>query len=606
MNKSWFSFGIFIVILLALAFVFLDQPVPVVSPGGNLPAPVRTYESVEDLKAQEFLGAAPAASLPPEGRNPTLARAGVNLPPGRNSFARTARVRPADSVQNGRRPAFSAFTHKDAPSERARLAGGSASASSAGKGGASFAPETRRAGAVINGGTDTDSYSAANDAILSYMGSKKDRRKQEALRRQMAGVSDAVDRALARAMAPKSKREAMLERYTRRSGPEGAAQAAGPFDSVVSQIASQKDSVVKGMTDSFGASAGRKAGKIMDGFQKEASAAANRKDLSRQEQAGEIRKIHRKYQRQLGELAHDESFNRLEAEQRRENEAYLARLRDKFNPETEQAARAVLDDFTAQKMALMKQGLPAAEFQEQYLKLKQESEDKVKDVVFKHNASDPNVAKTLGEIDRQTAREQLERQKEDVEAGRARDERVVVSEEVKRKYEENFAAQRVNDIKEVRQAYGEDVAAEFAAIDEAYQREVMENFASGEGRLAVNEKNQAAVEKRNKAVQALLEKAKKDPEVKKKQAARLEAEVKKQNEETISQIMRSDEMREWPSSAKRAYEKQARAVLDEMAKEIAEAAVNAENQQVYEAEARRIQEKAQQKLQRIQVPMGQP
>ena len=70
--------------------------------------------------------------------------------------------------------------------------------------------------------------------------------------------------------------------------------------------------------------------------------------------------------------------------------------------------------------------------------------------------------------------------------------------------------------------------------------------------------------------------------------------------------MTSDEMRQWPAQAKKSYEKQARAILDGMAKELAQASVNAKDQKSYEEEAKQIQERAQQRLQQIQVsaPQG--
>lgn len=424
--------------------------------------------------------------------------------------------------------------------------------------------------------------------------------------REMDTLSNNLSNALARAMAPKSKRQAMVEKYTRRSGPEALKGNNNPFADVVSQIASQKSSVVQSMTDNFGAAAGQQAGKIMDSFQKEASAVANRTDLTQQQKGDEIRKLNNKYQRQLNELTRAGSLQKMEAEQRQENEDYLALLRSNFNPETESAAREILDNFTTQKMQLIQQGLPAADFQEKYLKLKQEADDKVKEAVFKANPTRMDTAEVLENINRQTAKAQMERDKAAVEAGLKQDQTVYVSEDVKQKYRDNFAAQRAKDVKAVAQAYGPEVAAQFEQIDMAYEKEVLENFDSQEGRLSVNEKNQAAVEKRNQAVQALLEKAQNDPAFKQKQAAQMETEIKKQNEQTLSQIMQSEEMRQWPSSAKKEYEKQARAILDDMAKQLAQAAVNAKDQKSYEQDAQRIQQAAQQKLQNIQVSVPQP
>ena len=67
--------------------------------------------------------------------------------------------------------------------------------------------------------------------------------------------------------------------------------------------------------------------------------------------------------------------------------------------------------------------------------------------------------------------------------------------------------------------------------------------------------------------------------------------------------MTSDEMRQLPAEAKKSYEKQARAILDGMAKELAQAAASAKDQKSYEEASKQIQERAQQQLQQIQVPM---
>ena len=609
-NKILIYLAVFIILLLCAGVLALVAPSssgraePPVhegysSAGTDLAYSARPQHTLADLKDQELLGLPPSASLPPSGPGVTVS--------GRAPVLEAA----LPAGQNGNLPSVSAYSPARGPKPEARLKGrlpgGSASASTAGKGGASSAMELGPRSAAQSGADfrESDSYKKANETLLSYL-APKDRQKQEALMREMDTLSSNLSNAIARAMAPKSKRQAMLEKYTRRSGPEALKGNNNPFADVVSQIGSQKDSVVKSMTDSFGAAAGRQAGKIMDSFQKEASAVANRADLTQQQKGDEIRKLNNKYQRQLNELTRAGSLQKMEAEQRQENEDYLALLRAKFNPETESAAREILDNFTTQKMQLIQQGLPAPEFQEKYLKLKQEADDKVKEAVFKANPTRMDTAEVLEDINRQTANKQMERDKAAVEAGLKQDQTVYVSEEVKQKYRDNFAAQRAKDAKAVAQAYGPEVAAQFEQIDKEYEKEVLENFDSQEGRLSVNEKNQAAVEKRNQAVQALLEKAQNDPAFKQKQAAQMETEIKKQNEQTLSQIMQSEEMRQWPSSAKKDYEKQARAILDDMAQQLAQAAVNAKDQKSYEQDAQRIQQAAQQKLQNIQVSVPQP
>ena len=303
-TKNVFTFGLFIVILLALAFVFLNQPgsapqARLAREPGLIAPETPQASTLEELKEQEILGlaprqtqtTAPAADLQSAPVLRPTPR--VEYPSGRSSLKNAPRYEPGmrlpgPSARNGR---------AGSSAQKAHLAGGSDSASTAGKGGASYAPESRTQRPVYNGETNATAYEAANDAILSYMGSKKDRRKQEALRRQMAGISSAIDRAVARAMAPNSKRATMVEKYTRGGGPEAVAQQGGPFGSVLSQNESQNASVVNGMTNNFGASAGRKAGKIMDNFRKEAAATANRKDLRQQQKGNAIRKINPKYQR---------------------------------------------------------------------------------------------------------------------------------------------------------------------------------------------------------------------------------------------------------------------------------------------------------------------
>lgn len=609
-NKILIYLAVFIILLLCAGVLALVAPSSsgraeppahegYSSAGTDLAYSARPQHTLADLKDQELLGLPPSASLPPSGPGVTVS--------GRAPVLEAA----LPAGQNGNLPSVSAYSPARGPKPEARLKGrlpgGSASASTAGKGGASSAMESGPRSAAQSGADfrESDSYKKANETLLSYL-APKDRQKQEALMREMDTLSSNLSNAIARAMAPKSKRQAMLEKYTRRSGPEALKGNNNPFADVVSQIASQKSSVVQSMTDSFGSAAGQRAGKIMDSFQKEASAVANRADLTQQQKGDEIRKLNNKYQRQLNELTRAGSLQKMEAEQRQENEDYLALLRTKFNPETESAAREILDNFTTQKMQLIQQGLPAAEFQEKYLKLKQESDDKVKEAVFKANPTRMDTAEVLDDINRQTANKQMERDKAAVEAGLKQDQTVYVSEEVKQKYRDNFAAQRAKDAKAVAQAYGPEVAAQFEQIDKEYEKEVLENFDSQEGRLSVNEKNQAAVEKRNQAVQALLEKAQNDPAFKQKQAAQMETEIKKQNEQTLSQIMQSEEMRQWPSSAKKDYEKQARAILDDMAQQLAQAVVNAKDQKSYEQDAQRIQQAAQQKLQNIQVSVPQP
>ena len=611
-NKILVYLLLFIILLLAGGILALLRP-------GVGQGNVSGYNGIEDslnlqntqqtpaqnlasLKETELLGgAANSPAAPAYNYN-----AGVTPVPGVRAPVNAAAGLQAPTAVN---PRYSHTTRRPASPGQTRLPGGSASASSAGLGGARSAPNTP--GRPVSSGLrgtqnlpETDAYKAANQTLLSYL-APKDRKKQEALMRQMDGFNSLLDNAIARATAPKSKRQAMVEKYTRNSGPQALKNAGGPFAEVLNQISSQKSSVVRSMTDNFGSSFGQQAGKIMDNFQKEAAAVTNRSDLTQQQKGDEIRKINNKYQGQLARLTQLGSLQKMEEEQRQENESYLALLGEKFNQPTQDAARGILDNFTTQKMNLVRQGLPAPEFQEKYLKLKQETDDKVREAVFNANPGRMDTGELLEQVNRQSAREQIARDKEAVEAGLKQDQRVYVSEDVKQKYRENFAAQRAKDQKAIEQAYGAEVAAQFTEIDQAYEKEVLENFDSQEGRLTVNEKNQAAVEKRNKAVQALLEKAQKDPKFKEKQAAQMETEIKKQNEKTISQIMQSDEMRQWPSSAKKDYEQQARTILDDMAKQLSQATVNATDQKAYEQEAQRIQQAAQQRLQNIQVALPQ-
>lgn len=112
------------------------------------------------------------------------------------------------------------------------------------------------------------------------------RREQTALNQKLQNFSAGLERAIASAVLPKSKREQNIEKYLARARGEAAVmdggvyaagqrQAGGGTEEVMQQLAAQSKSIVDNVRGSYGDGAAEEAQSIMNDFQSEMAETLN-------------------------------------------------------------------------------------------------------------------------------------------------------------------------------------------------------------------------------------------------------------------------------------------------------------------------------------------
>lgn len=425
------------------------------------------------------------------------------------------------------------------------------------------------------------------------------RAQQERVKQQLAGVSSGVEQAIAKALAPKSKQQANIEKYLQRrrqkdaGASEGVAQ--GPFAGVVEQVAAQKNDVVGGISDAYGESAGAKAAGIMDNFQNELKSAVSKPGQTSEQIAKKTRDINAKYSRQLQDLQQREGLSKVEADQRQENEKYLAQLKEKYSPETVEAARAKFDAFTKQKMELVKQQLPEDQLYEKLLPMQRKLDDDLKNVIVEKNPKMAEPLKPWNDIQNKVNMEKVAEQKKAVEEGRAAPRAFRPDEQTVKQFDKDLTDENNKRLESIEKSYGPQAAAEAKVLLENYKKAQMEALQSQEDVSVINEKRQAEAEKASKELNALLQRRAGD------RVKQVEAEVKQSNQKYIDEVMKSEQMQKLPPEQRDMWKKEAQPILDQMAREIAALS----NQNLSAEEMQKQQQAAQERAQQKMAAIGQ-
>lgn len=188
------------------------------------------------------------------------------------------------------------------------------------------------------------------------------RREQTALNQKLQNFSAGLERAIASAVLPKSKREQNIEKYLARARGEAAVmdggvyaagqrQAGGGTEEVMQQLAAQSKSIVDNVRGSYGDGAAEEAQSIMNDFQSEMAETLNAPG-DPEEKNIKAQAVNNKYSQKLQQLNNEQSLNKMAEQLRAQNEEYLQKIGETYGPQTETAMRPLLEDFANKRMQI--------------------------------------------------------------------------------------------------------------------------------------------------------------------------------------------------------------------------------------------------------------
>lgn len=319
-------------------------------------------------------------------------------------------------------------------------------------------------------GASQDRASAAREKILNEFGSPATRQLQEKVNRQLSGVSDGIHRAIANALIPKGKRETNIEKYLARHKGEPVS-ASNPFDSVVKQVSDQKAGVVNNMASSFGAAAGKQAGKIMDSFANEMQQAVNTPNATPEEIAAKTREINDKYQQQLQKFGQKQAANQALQERMAEDQELKEQLSSKYGSKIGAQLGQIIDEYRQKELALAREPLSAEEYHRRLTQLHIERDEASRRVLHQNGVS----AAGYNEIQDKQAEDRLHQEGEDIESGRKLEQRVTDSDRDEILQDSH---QKIENIaRQYEEAYGPEVGQQVRDLQREYEERLRNNMA---------------------------------------------------------------------------------------------------------------------------------
>ncbi len=225
--------------------------------------------------------------------------------------------------------------------------------------------------------------------------SRASRQDQDRRNAQWAKLSAAIDRAVLQALMPKSKKEALLEKYA----PTPAAVAADPaiqssgltgvFAPVGQALAAQKQEMMKNFASSFGGNAAQQAGRLMDSFASELGAALNTPGLTQAQASQRVKEISKKYQDKMNDLANKNQYDKFVADRLAQDNQQKDALHNLY-PDGDLSAQInqYIDTASQQVQELMKRtDLSPQEQSAQYVQIEQDKRSHIIDAISQSGQS---------------------------------------------------------------------------------------------------------------------------------------------------------------------------------------------------------------------------
>lgn len=556
-KKSSFFVSLVIVAILVLVAALLytlkpAQPAAVAGRSANraVSQPARPRQAAsspqgwDSLKAQEFLGEEPASysavgeQALPSGFVPGLARAAAEdgATPGEN--ARFAGAQPS-ALYGGR-------TSHPVAASAAPLQEGRYISAADREGAARLGYP---AGQTLP--ADEEKQAAAQAAFSPYMAALT-KEQAAALEKQLDGLSGRVEEAVLRALLPKSKKDANIEKYLSRSPSRQAetAQTGGQFAPVARQIAQQKAGIMQSMQQAFGPKAAQEAGQLMDAYQHELLGALNQPGQTAEQLRKQASQISRKYNEKLQKLGEKHGLERMKQEQEKKDSVFQQKLAQAYGPETAGQLGGIMEKYRQQELALAQQGLTAEEFYKQALANQRARRKEMENFLLQNGQSLKGLHRAEDEEERRAVAQALKAEEEGQTAPQA----YRATDEEKAIFGNNLKQERTEKVKIAQEMYGAEGVARIREVYNRYADETEKIMNDTEtSRL---EKQQQLMKARQEANQA-LERIQNNPQMRQLREERQVA-------STLDRLMQDPAVAKASPEQKEAFKQAARPVLQQM------------------------------------------
>lgn len=557
-NRQLFQLGLLIVVLLALGLALLRTTSysPAADASGRS-ARERAAEaerlSMEALKNEEILGV-------PAGRDGTLTKEqkralAVQRYVRRPDLSLNANDYTLDTQTVGRNPYASlpGTSVGDSSSGSYRAKGLSAAdygkyRGAAGSSAGAAAGASSQAPGVYRPGVQEQMLAERERAFSPFMAAMN-KEQHKKLESQLKGLSSGIDRAVARALLPKSKKDANIEKYLQRNASPEAA-AAGPFAPVLEQVAAQKAGVVNSMGQAFGPQAAKEAGQVMNSFQQEMSAAVTAPGQTPQQIADKVKAVTQKYEQKLQKMTEDNGFRQFEQERLAKDNLLKQELTKQYGADFAALAGEKIDAAREKDMLLARQGLPAEEYYKQQLANQRERRKAIEDLLAQSGKSTKGLFAAEDEVERRDVEQKLKDEEEGKTLGRS----YRAGEKELAAIDQSLTQERDEKLRTAGEVYGEEGARRVDGIYQKYYDEYMKIWTDPDSSKTA--KQQASMKLRQD-VNRQLEQVQNEPQMRQ---ARLERQV----ESSLSQLMQDPGVSRASATQKAALEEKARPILREM------------------------------------------
>lgn len=593
-NKRLLKFALFVVVLLAVAVALLRILAYNASSAQQAQLQQEKHierRMLEDLKNEEILGL-PAPSAAPIAKQEKRAMA-VQRYARRPEVSLNPRDYTLSAGNNFQQPSYAALPSVSAgvslPSGNYTYHPKGFSPGNYGQYGssagsyASSAPETapyQQAPGVYRP-TAQEAVEAERERAFSPFLTGMNRKQQEQLQNQLKGLSSNIDRALAKALMPKSKKDANIEKYLQRNASPAAA-AAGPFAPVLDQVASQKAGVVQSMGNAFGQEAAQEAGQVMDDFQNEMASAVNNPNMNPQQIAEKVKQVAQKYEQKLQKMSNDNSFKKFQQERIEKDNRLKEELAKQYGPEIAAQANQVIDAAREKDMKLALQGLPVEEYYNQQMENQRARRKALEEIITKNGKS----TKGLFAAEDNVERREVEQRVKDEEEGKILGRSYRTGEKELAAIDQSLRQERDEKLKTAGEVYGEEGARRIDAIYKKYYDDYMKIWQDPDSSKTT--KQQATMELRQ-GVNKELDALQKDPQLQ-------EARVNRQVDTSLAQIMKDPNIQQASPEQKAELEKRARPVLREMYEKVNQVMASDVPDAEKQKQIQQIQAEAQRKL----------
>ncbi len=584
-NKRLFQLGLLIIVLLAMGLALMRTTTY------NRSAQTRQVssaqeeqlerQSIADLKDQEILGLPPQEddSLTREQKRALAVQRYVRRP-GRLALDEQDYTLNPAALQNPYAQLPSVSTGGGMSSSGTYRPKG-LSAANYGQYGSSYsgsgAPAAQGPG-VYRPTVEEQMQAERNRAFAPFM-TAVPKEQQKRLETQLKGLSSGIDRAVAKALLPKSKKDANIEKYLQRNASPQAV-AAGPFAPVLDQVAAQKSGVVNSMGQTFGPQAAQEASKVMDSFQNEMTSAVTAPGQTPQQIAQKVKEVTKKYEQKLQKMTQDNGFKKFEQERIAKDNLLKEEIGKQYGSEIAALASEKIDAARAKDMQLARQGLPAEEYYKQQLANQRDRRKALEDIILKNGKSTKGLFAAEDEVERRDIEQKLQDEEDGKTLGRS----YKAGEKELAAIDHSLNQERKEKLQTAGQIYGEEGARKIDAIYQKYYDDYMKIWNDPDS--SKTSKQQASMKLRQN-VNKQLEEVQNDPQM---QEARLDRQV----ESSLSQLMQDPNVSRAPAEQQEALAQKARPVLREMYQKVNEIA----SSNLPDAEKQKRMEQAQAEAQR--------